>query len=60
MTATTRMLRVVLPPWLLLALPYFFFVDRHMPHPRDGYWHMGKLMAFSGRQWTGALLVSTC
>jgi hypothetical protein len=41
-----QMLRLVLPPWLLLALPYFFFIDRHMPQPRDGYWHMGKLVTF--------------
>jgi protein-S-isoprenylcysteine O-methyltransferase Ste14 len=43
------MLRIVLPPWLLLALPYIYFVDRHMPNPRDGYWQMGRLL--SG-QWT--------
>lgn len=42
------MLRVILPPWLMLALPYFFFVDRRMRKPRDGYWHMGKLVTF---QW---------
>ena len=38
------MLRLILPPWLLLALPYIHFVDRHMKNPRDGYWHMGKLV----------------
>ncbi len=37
------MLRIVLPPWLLLGLPYLFFIDRRMPAPCDGYWHMGKL-----------------
>ena len=41
-----QMLRLILPPWLLLALPYFFFVDRHMQQPRDGYWHLGKLVTF--------------
>ena len=46
-----EMLRLLLPPWLFLALPYFFFTDRHMPQPRDGYWHMGKLLAF---QWAAA------
>lgn len=40
------MLRLILPPWLALALPYFHFIDRRMARPRDGYWHMGKLMAF--------------
>lgn len=36
------MLRIVLPAWLLLALPYLHFVDRHMRAPHDGYWHMGR------------------
>ena len=40
------MLRFVLPIWLLLALPYFYFIDRRMPKPLDGYWHMGQLVAF--------------
>ena len=38
------MLRFVVPVWLLLALPYLHFVDRHMPRPNDGYWHMGQLL----------------
>jgi len=38
------MLREVLPLWLLLAFPYFYLIDRHMPNPRDGYWQMGKLV----------------
>jgi len=42
------MLRAVLPPWLVLALPYFYFIDSRMPKPRDGYWHIGKLLTF---QW---------
>ena len=44
------MLRLVLPPWLLLALPYFYLIDRHMPKPRDGIWQMGRLVTF---RWTG-------
>jgi len=40
------MLRLILPPWLLLALPYFYLVDRHMPEPQDGYWQMGSLVTF--------------
>lgn len=43
-----EMLRIILPPWLILALPYFFFIDRKMREPFDGYWHMGKLVTF---QW---------
>lgn len=44
------MLRTILPPWLTLALPYFYLVDRKMRKPFDGYWHMGKLATF---QWDG-------
>lgn len=36
------MLSTLMPIWLLLALPYFYFVDRHMREPRDGYWHLGR------------------
>lgn len=43
-----EMLRIILPPWMALTLPYFFFIDRRMKEPRDGYWHMGKLVTF---QW---------
>ncbi len=43
-----EMLRIILPPWIILALPYFFFIDRKMREPHDGYWHMGKLVTF---QW---------
>ena len=38
------MLRKVLPLAVLLALPYFYFVDRHMRAPRDGYWQLGQLL----------------
>jgi protein-S-isoprenylcysteine O-methyltransferase Ste14 len=37
------MLRNLSLPWLALALPYLYFVDRRMRNPCDGYWHMGKL-----------------
>ena len=42
------MLRIVLPPWLVLALPYFYLIDSRMTRPRDGYWHMGKAVTL---QW---------
>lgn len=38
------MLRNLSLPWIALAVPYIFFVDRRMRNPRDGYWHMGKLV----------------
>jgi hypothetical protein len=35
-------------PWLVAAtVPYFFYVDRRMSEPHDGYWHAG--MAVLGR-----------
>lgn len=43
-----QMLGIVLPPLISLALPYFYLIDRHMRKPRDGYWHMGKLVTL---QW---------
>src|SRR6266496_1183178 len=39
-----ELLRLILAPWLMLAIPYFFWIDRKMREPRDGYWHMGKLV----------------
>lgn len=42
------MLRTILPPWLLLALPYFYLIDARMPKPYDGYWHIGRFITF---QW---------
>jgi len=39
-----EMLWAVVPPVLVLGLPYLFLIDRHMSEPRDGIWHMGKLV----------------
>lgn len=35
------LLQQLLPVWLVLALPYFYFVDRRMRAPHDGYWLLG-------------------
>ncbi|WP_087722177.1 isoprenylcysteine carboxylmethyltransferase family protein [Pandoraea sp. PE-S2T-3] len=43
-----RMLTLIMPPLLVLALPYLYFVDRRMPQPLDGYWHVGQLVTL---QW---------
>jgi protein-S-isoprenylcysteine O-methyltransferase Ste14 len=40
-------LRQVAPWFVLAALPYFFYIDRRMADPYDGYWHAG--MAVLGR-----------
>lgn len=35
---------------VILGLPYFYFIDRYMVHPEDGYWHLGLVITglFSG------------
>lgn len=38
------MLKLVLPWWLVLAIPYFYWVDRHMQEPEDGYWLLGRVL----------------
>ena len=36
-----HLLAIIVPLWLLLAFPYLYWLDRHMPNPQDGYWHFG-------------------
>ncbi len=38
------LLQRLLPPWLLLALPYIYWIDRRSAEPRDGLWQMGRLL----------------
>ncbi|BFM12832.1 isoprenylcysteine carboxylmethyltransferase family protein [Simiduia litorea] len=33
-----------LPYWLVLAIPYFYFVDSAMQSPKDAYWRLGRLI----------------
>jgi len=40
-------LRIMLPPCLLAAIPYFALIDRFMIDPKDSYWNAG--MFFLGR-----------
>ncbi|VVE47740.1 hypothetical protein PPN31114_04517 [Pandoraea pneumonica] len=51
-----RMLSWILPPWLLLAVPYIHFVDRRMPQPFDGYWHLGQVVTLQWRGVDGRIL----
>jgi hypothetical protein len=39
------MLMVVLPAWLVAAPLYLWWADRRMTEPRDGLWHMGRLLS---------------
>lgn len=35
------LMKTVLPVFLVLSIPYFIIIDRHMSEPHDGYWHCG-------------------
>jgi protein-S-isoprenylcysteine O-methyltransferase Ste14 len=37
-------LKVLLPAWALIALPYLYWVDRRMREPQDGLWQLGQLL----------------
>jgi hypothetical protein len=50
------MLRIVLPVWLVLAVPYLFWVDCHMPEPHDAYWQAGCLVTLRWRDVRPAVL----
>ena len=38
-----ELLRTIWPIWFCLSIPYFYFVDKKMLNPHDGFWHMGNL-----------------
>lgn len=38
-----KMLLTILPVWILLAVPYIWFVDARMAKPEDSLWHTGRL-----------------
>lgn len=40
----------VVPYLVVLAVPYFAYVDRRQIEPRDGYWHFGMILL---GQWRG-------
>jgi hypothetical protein len=41
-------LRVLLPLWASLALPYLYWIDRRLREPHDALWQMGRLLTL---QW---------
>ena len=51
-----RLLRLLLPFWLVAAVPYFFLIDRKMLDPYDGYWHMAKLAFFQWKSVDGRIV----
>ncbi len=44
------LMNVVWPCWAVASVPYFYFIDRHMRDPADGYWHLGRLLLGKWRQ----------
>ena len=50
------LLRVLVPVILVLAVPYFYFVDRHLREPRDGYWQAGRAVLGHWQEIDRALL----
>ncbi len=51
-----QMLLIVVPPWLIVALPYFYWVDKHMLQPKDGYWQMGRVLTLKWQEVDGPAL----
>ena len=49
--------KAVLPWWLLLAVPYFYWLDGYMLRPRDGYWQLGSWLLGRRRDIDGRLVV---
>ena len=44
------LLRLILPVWLALAVPYLYWVDARMEQPQDNLWQLGRMV--TGR-WAG-------
>ena len=49
-------LRVLLPLWAALALPYLYWVDRRLPEPHDALWQLGRLLLLQWRDVSGAVV----
>ncbi|MFT3904746.1 MAG: isoprenylcysteine carboxylmethyltransferase family protein [Steroidobacteraceae bacterium] len=47
------MLELLLPVWLVLALPYLWWVDRRMSEPQDALWRFGRLLCGQWRDMRG-------
>lgn len=41
-----QLLHKVLPWWIALAIPYFYFIDSRQTDPHDGYYQAGLLVQF--------------
>ena len=45
-----RALRYFLPAFLLAGPAYFYYVDKRMSDPFDGYWHLGSIIIFQSNR----------
>ena len=54
-------LKVLLPAWAVVSVPYMYWVDRRMTQPLDGLWQIGQLLLGRWRGLDGrADLASIC
>src|ERR1700693_4654976 len=49
-------LRVLLPAWAVVSLPYLYWVDRRLPRPRDALWQMGRLLSLQWQDVSGPVI----
>jgi protein-S-isoprenylcysteine O-methyltransferase Ste14 len=40
-------IKFFLPVWLLVSIPYFYFIDKYMVDPYDGYWYCGAAITLN-------------
>jgi protein-S-isoprenylcysteine O-methyltransferase Ste14 len=52
-----KLLEMILPWWLVFAIPYFYFVDAKQSEPHDGYYQAGLAVLFQFNRINGALLM---
>jgi len=48
------LLVVIVPPWIVLSLPYFYILDQFSIRPEDSLWHLGKLVTGQWRSLNSA------
>jgi protein-S-isoprenylcysteine O-methyltransferase Ste14 len=49
-------LKVLLPAWAVISVPYLYWVDRRMSQPLDGLWQLGQLLLGRWRGLDGRLI----
>jgi protein-S-isoprenylcysteine O-methyltransferase Ste14 len=49
-------LKVVLPLWAALSLPYLYWIDRRLARPHDALWQMGRLLTLRWQDLSGPVI----